>query len=174
MSQSSEPAIEAESQTGVIQLDSIAGFINQSTPLIDAGLRSINIISQDLNRPWLGNEAVVSALKQFILTNRRAQMKLLIAQTTHALNTDHPMVPLIKKLSRIEARIIEPEILEKEPINCEFILVDRGGVVIRQKLDNYIGFAHTDDKTTVKSLQSSFDQYWRYSQPSPELRYFSI
>lgn len=174
MSHSSEPASEAESQTGVIRLDSIEDFISQSTPLIDSGLRSINIISQDLNRPWLGSDAVVTALKQFILTNRRAHLRLLIAQTTHTLRTDHPLVPLIKKLSRIEARIIESEILEKEPLGYEFILVDRGGVVLRQALDNYIGFAHTDDKTTVKGLQSSFDQYWRYSQPSPELRYFSI
>ncbi|MFQ3228822.1 hypothetical protein [Reinekea sp.] len=160
--------------TGVIRLSNVDEFITHSTEIIPTAIRSINIISHDLALSWLGQEAVIDALKQFILTNRRARIRLLVGETRSALSANHPLIPLIKKLSRIEARIIEEEILEKEPLKYEYILVDRSGLVVKQKPDQFIGFAHPDDKTTVKNLQSSFDQYWRYSQPSPELRYFSI
>lgn len=160
--------------TGVIRLNSVDEFVTQSTELIPTGIRCINIISHDLALPWLGQESVVDALKHFILSNRRARLRLLVGETRNALSVNHPLIPLIKKLSRIEARVIEEEILEKEPLKYEYLLVDRSGLVVKQKPDQYIGFAHHDDKTTVKNLKSSFDQYWRYSQPSPELRYFSI
>ncbi len=161
-------------ETGVIRLESVEEFVEYSAELIKPALRSVTILTPDMERLWLGAELVVDSIKLGIVKNRRLQVRLLVADPTLAIRTGHPLLGLIKKLSRFEARVISKEMQEKQPLTTSMILVDRGGVVVRQSGDNFIGFCHFDDKHTVKNLNADFDQYWRYSETHADLRYFSI
>lgn len=159
------------SDTGVIRLSNAEQFIEQSVSLLSQTIRTVHIITDTLDFPWLGNEDVIDAIKAAVIKNRRVHVRILVTETKQAVSLGHPLLNLIKRLSRIEARLIEPEILDKEPLKHGYLLVDRGGVALRQSLDSYVGFAHHNDKPTVKRLTDRFDQYWRYSKTSPELRF---
>lgn len=159
------------SETGVIRLSSAEHFVEHSTELVNNTIRTVNIITDSLELPWLGDDALVNAVKMAVIKNRRVHVRILVTETKQAVAQSHPLLALIKRLSRIEARLIEPEILDKEPLKQAFLLVDRAGIVLRNNLEEYAGFAHYDDKPTVKNLNNRFDQYWRYSKTSPELRF---
>ena len=164
----------ADSDTGVIRLETLEEFIQYSLEIIKPAIRSINILTTDIERPWLGDDTVVQQLKLAIVKNRRVHVRLLIADPTLAIKTAHPLIPLIRKLSRFEARVVQEEMLEKQPFKKTFLTVDRGGVVLRQSLDTFVGFCHFDDKHTVKNLSEEFDQYWRYSDTHADLRHLHI
>lgn len=161
-------------ETGVIRLDKLDEFIEHSAAVMKPALRSINILTPDMERPWLGSEKLLESLKLAIIKNRRLQVRLLVADPTLAIRSGHPLLGLIRKLSRFEARVISKEMQEKQPLAMSMVLVDRGGVVVRQSADAFIGFCHFDDKHCVKTLNAQFDQYWRFSETHADLRYFSI
>ena len=124
-----------------------------------------------MDKAWLGSEDLVDQLKRSVIKNRRIQVRLLIADPSMALRSNHPLIPLIRKLSRIKAQVIDSELLEKQPLTESFLLVDRGGILMRQSLLEYNGFVHFNDKPSVTNKQEEFDQYWRYSQEHADLRH---
>ncbi|EAR07784.1 hypothetical protein [Reinekea blandensis] len=169
-----EPTSDTPSETGVIRLDSADGFAQHSCEVLANALRTINIVSTDLERTWLGHTEVVDALKRAVIKNRRVHVRILLTEPGDAIAQKHPLIPLIKRLSRMEARVIEDDILDKVPLKHTFLTVDRSRVVLRQTQDEFIGFAHYDDRPTVSQLQDTFDQYWRYSRQHPDLRFVNI
>lgn len=165
---------DTQSETGVIRLEHAEEFVQHSCEIVSSAIRQINLLSTDLEQPWFGDEAFVNAIKKAVVQNRRVKVRILVADPTLAIRRQHPLIPLIKRLSRIEARVIEDEILDKEPLKHSFLLVDRGQLVVRQVREDMIGFAHYDDKPTVKKLNETFEQYWRYSATHADLRYMHI
>lgn len=159
------------SDTGVIRLKDAEGFIETSRDLLHPVIRSIKIVTTDFEREWFGQTDVIDALKRAVITNHRVTLQILVADPTKAIKTQHPMLPLIRKLSRIEARVIQEEILEKQPMKQTFCLVDRSRLIVRQSFDQFIGFAHFDDKHSVKNFTELFDQYWRFSNTHSDLRH---
>jgi hypothetical protein len=55
-----------------------------------------------------------------------------------------------------------------------FLLSDSTGLVYRNSQSRYLGFAHYDDRATVRQQIDVFDQYWRYSEESPEFRFLAL
>ncbi|TCS41658.1 hypothetical protein [Reinekea marinisedimentorum] len=159
------------SDTGVIRLNTADDFTTHSASIIGQAVRKIDVLAGTLELSWLGNAAVVDALKQAVLGNHRLQLRILIANVLPVIETDHPLLPLIRRLSRIEARVIDEQTLIKQPLKAELILVDRGGIVMRQSAEQFVGFAHQDDKQTVAVKQGVFDQYWRFSKTHSDLRH---
>jgi hypothetical protein len=159
------------SDTGVIRLNSHEEFVLHTEPLVKNSVRKIELLVNTLEPSWLGNPGVVEAIKQAVLKNRRLHLRLLIADVESVIECDHPLLPLIRRLSRIEARIIDGQTLAKQPLKNELLLVDRGGIIMRQSTTQFIGFAHYDDKQTVTVQQGVFDQYWRFSKTHSDLRY---
>lgn len=162
------------SETGVIRLNTVEEFTEHSAEVLCDVIRTVNILATDLDKPWLGHDMVVDALKRAVITNRRVQVRILMTDPTLAIRLNHPLLALIKKLSRIEARVIQEDILDKVPLKRTFILVDRDKLVVKQTLQDYVGFAHFDDKHSVQNLTEEFDQYWRYSETHADLRHVYI
>lgn len=160
-----------ESDTGVIRLNTLEEFVAQSSIIVSHAVRKVDVLTSTLAPAWLGSSALVAALKQAVLKNHRLQVRILIADVLPAIEADHPLIPLIRRLSRIEARVIDEQTLIKQPLKAELLLVDRGGIVMRQSSEQFVGFAHQDDKQTVAVQQGVFDQYWRFSKTHSDLRH---
>jgi hypothetical protein len=160
-----------ESETGVIRLNHAEEFVENSLLMLKPVIRTIHILAPKLELGWFGNAELTEQLKRSIIKNRRVQVKLITTDPTEALRINHPLIPLVRKLSRFEARVIPSEILDKQPLKKYFLLVDRQGVVVNQLLDEYVGFAHFDDKHTVKTLTGEFDQFWRLGVEHADLRH---
>lgn len=162
------------SETGVIRLTNAEEFVETSKDLLNPVIRNINILTTDFEREWFGHTSVTEALKKAVITNRRVTLRILVADPTKAIKTKHPLIPLIRKLSRIEARVIQEEILEKQPMKQSFCLVDRSRLIVRQSFDQFMGFAHFEDKHSVKNFNEMFDQYWRFSSTHADLRHVYV
>lgn len=162
------------SDTGVIRLQSVDDFIGHTTELIGQTVRELRVLSTDLEADWLGSEAVTDALRRFALGNRRASVHILVTDATAAVKANHRWLELIRRLSRLQCQVIKADILDSEPLKGTFVLSDRRGLVYRGALDAYTGFAHYDDRATVRQQREIFDQYWRYSQPSAEFRTLAL
>jgi len=159
-----------KTETGVIRLTGIEPFIEHTIELLKPARRSVDILTTDMDKPWLGNNNVVEQIKQTLLKNRYAEVRLLVADPTLAIRSGHPLIGLIRRLSRFEAKVIDTEILDKQPIKSGYLLIDQGGIIMKQSLTDFTGFVHFDDKQTVKSQKESFEQYWRYSHSHSDLR----
>lgn len=160
--------------TGVIRLNSLDDFIEHSVELINQTGRELTVLSTDLDRDWLGSDAVTDALRQFAIRNRRSKVRILVTETSPVVKGRHAWLDLIKRLSRIEIRVIKPDILDTEPMKGTFLLSDRSGLVYRNSETGYLGFVHYDDRATVRQQLDVFEQYWRYSDESPEFRHLAL
>ncbi|MEX0622629.1 MAG: hypothetical protein WD251_01905 [Saccharospirillum sp.] len=160
--------------TGVIRLNTLDDFIEHSRELINQAGRELTVLSTDLDRDWLGSDALTDALRQFAVCNRRSKVRILVTETSPVVQGRHAWLDLIKRLSRIEIRVIKPDILDTEPMKGTFLLSDRSGLVYRNSETGYIGFVHYDDRATVRQQLEVFEQYWRYSTESPELRHLAL
>jgi hypothetical protein len=160
-----------KSSTGVIRLNQAEEFIEHSVSMLKPVLRTILIMTPKLDLAWLGDGEFIEQLKLAIIKNRRVHVKLVTADPTEALRLNHPIIPLIRKLSRFEARVIPSTVLDKQPLKKSALLVDRQGVLVNQVIDDYVGFAHFDDKHTVKTLTGEFEQYWRFGVEHADLRH---
>lgn len=162
------------SDTGVIRLENAEEFVQHSVEILQNPVRSVCLLCNDFDKPWLGHEQLVDALKKAVIKNQRVDVRILLANTTLAIRTHHPLLPIIRKLSRMEARVIQEEMLDKQPIKENFLLVDRDKLVVKQLQQDYVGFAHYDDKHSVQNFTESFDQYWRYSNSHADLRHVYV
>lgn len=162
------------SETGVIRLNSVEAFVEHSNELIKPAIRHIDILTTDMDKPWLGEASVVQQLKLAVVKNRRLHVRLLMADPKLAIRISHPLIPLIKRLSRFQAKVIDNEMLDKQPLKYNFVLVDRGGLVVKQSETDFVGFAHFDDKHSVANQRETFNEYWRYSHAHPDLRYMTL
>jgi hypothetical protein len=157
--------------TGVIRLDNKEAFIEYSVELMKPAIRQIYILTPDFDREWLGAPEFVEQLKLCLVKNRRMNVKMLIADPTTGIRSQHPLISLIKRLSRFKARVITEEFLDKQPLKNTQLLIDLNGIVMRQSFNDFIGFAHFQDKQTVKNLLEDFEQYWRFSTTHADLRH---
>ena len=168
-------AMQEPSETGVIRLNTLEDFITHTADLIPQSVRQVTVLSTNLEPEWLGAPSVTEALRQFAIQNARSQIRILVTETTSTVATSHPWLELIRRLSRVQARVIKPELLDTEPMKGTFVLSDRKGIVYRA-LDSgaWQGFAHYDDRATVRKQLDIFEQYWRYSEESPEFRTLAL
>lgn len=162
------------SETGVIRLHNVDEFVEHTAEMMANSIRLVTVLSTDLEREWLGAQPVCDALRRFSIGNRRSQVRILTTDPTPAIKGGHPWLELIRRLSRVECHIINAEILDREPLKGTFILSDRSGIVYRGTEVGFEGFAHYDDRATVRQQLDVFDQYWRYSDISPEFRTLAL
>lgn len=163
--------MQESSDTGVIRLEDVADFVEHTVEMIRNSVRRVTVLTTDLEPEWLGTEPVVDALRQFAIKNRRSQVRILTTDPTLAVRANHPWLELIRRLSRVEARVIKSEILDTEPMKGTFVISDLSGIVYRASDSGaWQGFAHYDDRATVRQQLDVFEQYWRYSEESPEFR----
>jgi hypothetical protein len=163
-----------KSETGVVRIEGIEAFIEHTNALVKPALRQVDILTEALDPAWLGEDRVIEQLKQTILKNRRSQIRLLIADSVPAVRNHHPLLALIRRLDRIEARVINKDLIEKQPLTAEYLLVDRGGIIVRQSLTDFLGFVHFDDRATVRNQREAFEVYWRYSHAHADFRHLQL
>lgn len=161
-------------ETGVIRLETVDEFIEHTAEIIAGAVREVTVLTTNLEPDWLGAEPVTDALRQFAIRTPRSRIRILTSDPGQAIKTGHPWMELIRRLSRIECRIIKAEILDTEPMKGTFVLRDRSGIVYRGSETGFIGFAHYDDRPTVRQQRDIFDQYWRYSEESAEFRTLAL
>lgn len=163
-----------QSETGaqLFLLENHADFQEYALKLTAQTRRNIVILSRDLDASVFGTEEFVELISELARSSRYAEIKILVKNTRHLVETGHRLAKLSQRLSsKISLRK-----LAVEPDNADmgFMLCDTNALLYKNEEDNYQGFANFDAAVEVKRLRDTFDYVWEYGEIEPDLQVLSI
>lgn len=130
--------------------------------------RHLQIFSHDLDKPVYDTEPFIHSIRQLVLGNRQAQVKILLQNNDRVVKQGHRLIELARRLSSsIEIRVPPYDWLEHRQ---NFLLADRYGYVHRESPDRYDATADYHAPLRVRELAGLFDDIWQVSQVDSELR----
>ncbi len=155
-----------------ITLDDVTGFRVQADLLARRAQRKIRILSPSLDPKIFDNEALHHHLFNFASQHPYAQIHILVKTPQLLVQKSHRLLNLHHRLpSRIQVRTL------KTPNNTphtEFMLTDKAGILYKQSLQRYTGYAVYWSPLEATELAEDFDGLWHASEPDPELRNLSL
>lgn len=134
----------------------------------DQALRSINIITPDLEPNIYDNQDFLDKLLNLCRGNRHARIQILVKDSTLAVKRGHGLIRLAQRLTTaIEVRNPLEEYLTQ---NSGFLLADNSAFVYRKNCDTPKAISNTDCKFRGNALQDLFNQVWEHSQLDDQIR----
>ncbi len=134
--------------------------------------QTLTIVSRHLDPAIYDNDPFADAVKDMVLNNRYARVRLLIIDSRPLISTGHRMLELSTRLaSFIEIRA--PSRLHKR-FNEAILVADNLGYVHRQFSDRFEGTASFSDKRVAKGLAARIDEMWERGVPDTNFRRLHI
>ena len=97
-----------------------------------------------------------------------AEIHILVQNSQLLVQNGHRLLQLYHRLpSRVQMRTLKPESLTS---HTEFMLTDKEGILYKQSLNRYTGYAVYWSPLDATELADEFDGLWNASEPDPELR----
>lgn len=134
--------------------------------------RTLDIASRHLDPLIYDHEPFVEAVKQVVLNNRRAQVRILICDLAPVVQRGHRLLDLAKRLSSyISVRKPGPDY---KNFNEAMLLADTRSYIYRQLADRYDGVASYDDIRRAQDLKGRFNEVWQRADIDSNLRRLHI
>jgi hypothetical protein len=165
-------AIQSQTSKDLWLLEGQEDFSQYAVSLSQKAVKTIAILSRDLDAPIYAQADFVAALSQLARSGRNSQIQLLIKDTKSVLALGHPLARLAQRLpSKIMLRK-----LTQEPDNKDmgFMLCDTNLLLLKNDDASYRGFANFTALREVKQLRKQFDYCWQYAHEDPDLRQLSL
>lgn len=138
----------------------------------DLALRSINIITPDLEPHIYDNPELMDKLLKLCRGNRHANVRILVKDSSFAIKRGHGLIRLAQRLTTaIEIRNPMEEYLTQ---NFGFLLADSTGFVYRKNCDSDKGIINPDCKYRSNALMDLFNNAWEHSEIDTQIRRLSI
>ncbi|MHB8821216.1 MAG: DUF7931 domain-containing protein [Pseudomonadaceae bacterium] len=134
--------------------------------------RNLCLYSPDLE-PWLfHHSSIQQACTRFLLAHPRNRLRILIEDSTRAVQSGHRLLTLVRRLSsNAQIRKVNPEYPREDDT---YLIADKSGLLIRPHRDPHNGYALYNNPARVRLSQSSFDQAWERSLSDANLRSFLL
>lgn len=159
---------DEESGSEVDYLNSPAEFREAILAISQNTRRELSVFSPDLTATLYDRPELEQALSDLARRHRRAQIRLLVADTQALVERGHSLVRLAQRLpSKIRLRKLTNDIECKAP---SFILSDREHLLYQNDREQYRGFLDTQAAGQVKTLREIFDRAWESAEEDPRLR----
>lgn len=156
----------------LITLTGAAAFAEALQSLVSVARLELSLVSVDLERNLFGAPALVDAIKQFLLAQRRARFRLLIHHPRSAMASGHRLIELGRALSsRMEFRQMPDERMR---LREEYLLVDERHLLIRGSPQDLLARCHRDAPQEARAQRRRFDQAWEEAMPARELSELKI
>jgi len=134
--------------------------------------REIVIMSRDLDPMVFDSLETSDALKRFLLSSRRARLRILVKDPESVARRGHRVVDLAQRLtSFVQIRVPAPEFRGQ---NSAFVIVDGTGVVFRDHASRFEGTVSFNDRHLARELLHQFDEMWETSLSARSLRRMSL
>jgi hypothetical protein len=154
------PAPTPESVLGHVE------FTERALAMARCARQEVIICSHDLDRRIYGDQALVDALRKFLLEHRRGRLRGLVADQRAAMRGAHRMVELSRVLSsRIEFR---------QPISApasmagDCIIVDQRSLLLRSDPGELEASYYADAPMIAREQLRNFEQLWQHAEPARE------
>lgn len=158
----------SEEERRHISLDSVEDFRNQVNILVQRTHRQIRIFSPSLDPNIFDNEELRTSLFNFASQHPYAEINILIQNPHLLVQNSHRLLHLYHRLSsRVQMRTLKPH---SKTSHIEFVLTDQAGILYKQSLNRYTGYAVYWSPLDATELANDFDSLWNASEPDPELR----
>ncbi len=149
--------------------------LEQSEDVRQAGLalirqaqRNVIVISRHLDADLYNNSEFATAVREFVLNNRYARLRILVRDAGPAVRSGHRLIELSQRLSSfIEIKVPDPQF---DSYNSAFLVVDAGGYIFREQADIYHAQCSFADRKFSEGLSHQFEEMWESSQPDANLR----
>lgn len=136
--------------------------------LASQATRTLCIHTRDLDPAVYDSAALNAAILQLVRNNRRAEVRILVQDSTRAVREGHGLVRLGQQLSsRIHFRVPGPD---HRDFNEAFLVADVTGYVHRPLADQYTGVAVFKAPFEARRLLQYFDEVWERADSDPQLR----
>lgn len=166
MNDSAPPKPAAATLNGRIE------FLAGARRLITDTRYNASLLTQALDRRVFGDASFVDAVKEFLLLQRNAHFRILVAQPQQVMQGPHALVELGRLLaSRVEFREFTPG---KAVPPEEMLLADGRLLLERNSADALEARLIREDPLTARERQRRFDNLWDHAVPSIELRRLRI
>lgn len=130
--------------------------------------RTLDIISRLLDPPVYDTDEFVDAVKRLVLSNNRAQIRIVVFEPQTIVHHGHRLVDLALNLtSFIEFR--KPN-TEYNSFNESLFIADATGYIHRNSAERYEGTLNFNDQRLSKILTDKFEEIWGKSTPDPNLK----
>ena len=129
---------------------------------------SVAIVTRDLDSRVYDDADLVESLRQVVLANRRARIRVLVRDSGRAVREGHRLVDLARRLvTFFEIRTPGPE---HKDYNSAFFVADGVGVLMRVLADRYEASVSFGDRTQAHELLRVFEEMWSHAKPDTNLR----
>lgn len=129
---------------------------------------NIDIISRELDPHAYNTAEFVDAVKQMVLANRRARVRVMVFESQLIRQRGHRLLDLANNLSSfIEFRKPSPEYNQ---FNESLLVADKTGFILRLNAERFEGKVNFNDKRQSKVLLDKFEEMWGKAKPDPNLR----
>lgn len=136
--------------------------------LVRQAQRNVILFSRHLDARLYNNAEFTTAVRDFILSSRYAQLRVLVQDVAPALQSGHRLIDLSQRLSSfIEIRVPEKQF---SSYNRAFMVVDGSGYLYREQADLYLADCCFGDRKFSDELGHKFEEMWESASPDPNLR----
>lgn len=157
-----------KSTTGQVTITSREENAAATLEMIRQARQKIAIISQELD-PYVYDQLEFrEALKQLVLNNRFAEVRIIVFKPEIIVRRGHKLLDLGNYLSSF----IQFKKVAKEyrSFNEAVLIADEVGFVFRENIERYRGKVNFNSRSGSKSLLDVFDNMWEAAKPDPNLR----
>jgi len=130
--------------------------------------QKLSLISRELDPEIYNTPEFVEAVKQLILKNKFAEIRILVAEPQIIVRRGHRLVDLAGNLSSFIQLRKTPK--KFNTFNENILIVDEVGYLHRDNDERYEAKINFNDRRQSKVLLEQFDEIWEESKPDPNLR----
>ena len=161
-----------EQSAPLVTLTGRIEFLAAARKLVSETRYNASLQSAALDPRIFGDASFADAVKQFLLLQRNARLRVLVAYPQLAVRGPHALLDLGRLMpSRMEFREFAPG----RPLPQEELLIADGRLLLeRSTPDAMEARLIREDPMTTRERQRRFDTLWDHSVPSAELRRLRI
>lgn len=144
-----------------------AQFLDAALALIATARRDIALLSYNLEPRIYNQDAIYTALKDFILLSPRSRLRVLLNDLGPAAR-GHSVVELGRKLSSfVEFRGLDER---QREIRADWLIIDERHVLERRTPTHLEAHLHMDNPPLVRAKRKQFDAWWQAGVPASALK----
>ena len=152
----------------VVQLETREDNRIVTQQMTEQGIRSIDIISRNLDPAIYNNAEFVEAAKQLVLKSKNNRIRILTNEPHVIIKRGHRLIDLALELTTyIDIKVPAPEHAQMDE---QLLVLDETGYVYRQFSDRYEGRFNFNDKRSSRLLIHEFDEIWEKARPDPNFK----
>ncbi len=140
--------------------------------LADQAQFTVDIFSRNLDQQIYDNRAFIDAVKRFILSSPRSQIRILVIDPNVAIKHGHQLIELSRRFtSYMEIRKVHEHYASSPEA---FMTVDGRGFIHRKLASRFDAIASFNNPEHASTLTHQFDEVWQHSKAEAEYQRLHI